>query len=422
LTYQWSVKQNGGNVDIPANIRGNSISIPSYSLATGATYTFEVTVSDSATSLTTKNSASLFISPSALVATITPSSMQLLRAGKRLTLSGLSSYDPDDPNGDFDELSYLWICRGTVTNFCPMSFLSSRNASTYTVSADATAVNRTAVIQLFLSKGPYRNATVTVPIKIIEGNAPQITVQTTSTAVTSINTANSLLLSALIQSDYNVGCSWSVSPAGSVDLAKASLTSTSKQVAGQVPTLFNLYLAGNALAVRSTYSFLLTCFSSSTSIVVTTNGPPVGGLYEITPKEGIEMSSPFQYSTAQWSDPDLPITYLFGFISSSNGLLSTVQGRSTLTYATSTLPGGLASTGYGIRTIMRVFDSLNASAQLNITVKVTPLPAAEASSAITTQLAKAADSTNLDDIKAVISVASSVISRADCTGKILSCP
>jgi hypothetical protein len=416
LTFNWKVKQGGAQVNVPSTVRGASIMVAPFALTTGLTYTFEVTVNDPSTSLFTISSTSLVVSASALVSTITStSSMQLLRAGRSLTLLGSTSSDPDDPTNQLGDLSYAWACPGSTSTVCPLSSTSLSSSASYTLSADTSAINKTAIVTLTVSK-EGRTASSSVAIKIIEGNAPLITMQTTSTAVASVNTANSLLLSALINSDYSVGCSWSVSPAGSLDLTKVALTSTNKQVLGQTPTLFNLFLAGNALSVRATYQFALTCYSSSSSIVVTTNGPPIGGIYEITPKEGTEMSTTFQYSTTQWSDPDLPITYLFGFVNAATGLLSTVQSRSVLTYASSSLPGGSSSSGFGVATIMRVFDNLNASSQLNITVLVNPLSASAASSAITTQLANAAGSTNLDDIKAVISVASSVISRADCTG------
>jgi hypothetical protein len=419
LTYKWAVKQGGNDITLNSVIKVNQFTIPQYTLVAGNTYTVQVDVNDTVTALHSLTSNTFTVQASPLVAQITPNSMQLLRAGKSLSLSGASSFDPDDKDSLLGDILYTWSCKGLKyqnhqDSTCYLT-LGEKNKPTLTIGADITAVNSTSLITLFITKGS-KNSTATVVVKGIEGSAPLITMQTTTQAATQINPASSLLLSGMIQSDYAVGCSWSVNTGLALD--KASLTPFTKQIPAASATLFNLVLSGNSLAVRSSYQFTLTCLGSSASIVVTTNGPPMGGIYSVSPNTGneIEMTTPFQFTTSQWSDPDLPVTYLFGFISPSNGLLSAIQSRSSLAYATNTLPGGLSTNQFHVNTVVQSFDALNASAQLDFTVTVNPLPAASAQSAILSQLSATTGSTNLDAVKSLISVASSVISRVDCAG------
>ncbi len=416
LVYTWNVLVGTTAVSVSEVIRGNSLTIPAYALQTGQTYTIEVTVRNKWSDLKTTVSGSFTVQVSALVASLSPSTMQLLRAGRSLTFSAAGSYDPDDLYNDNGALSYTWTCAGFTLNgkahpSCLLT-LSGSTGSTLTVSATTAAINSTSTLTLRVSKDT-RNTTASVKVQVIEGSAPLITMQTGTSSVTSINTANALLISGLVQSDYDVSCVWSATPT-TLNLETASLTSYKKSVTASTPTLANLYLAGNSLAVRSTYVFTLTCLRSAASISVTTNGPPVGGTYSISPTSGIEMSQLFTASTSQWSDTELPITYLFGFISPSTGLVSTIQSRSSVAYVSATLPGGRSTNAYLVNTIVLAFDSLNSSARLNQTVTVTPLPATDVASTIVSKLNATKGSTNLNDLKAVISVASSVISRVSC--------
>jgi hypothetical protein len=414
LTYLWKIREGNDLVDIPNTVRGNSIIISPFMLTTGFIYSFEVTVIDSSTTLSTVSITSFMISTSSLVAVITPSfSMQLLRVGSSLRLDGMNSYDPDDMTVHIGDLSYFWSCKGSGLSSCPLSS-SSPSSFSYIISANTSAINKTAIVTLTINK-ENRTASTSVNIKIIERSTPLIIMETSTSAVANVNVANPLLLSARIDSYSNVGCEWSIVPADSLNFEQNSLTPFNQQVTGNISALFNLYLSGTALAIGSSYLFSLTCSSSVSSIMVTTNVPPFGGVYTVSPLSGIELTTLFQYSASQWSDWDLPITYLFGFMNSNLNLLSTLQSRSVLPYAASVLPGGLIVNNFDVSTVVRVFDNLQAYEQRSRRVAVSPLGTSVIFSSITTQLATASGATNLDGVKSVVSVSSSVISKVNCT-------
>lgn len=410
LTYQWGVVT--GQSVASTSPRPNQFVIAQNGLTPGQTYTFRVDVRDPSTSLTASSSVTVVVSQSPLVATISPSTMQLLRAGSSLLLNGLGSIDPDDPTNAVP-LTYAWSCVTAGLSTCSLQLGATTGGKLTVTAASADSVGTVSTLTLTVSKDT-RTATASVKITGIEGTAPLVNITTGVSTVTSINVANPLLLSGQVQTSFAVNCAWTVD-SKVFDISKA-ITPLAQSVGGSTtPTVFNLYLPGSILPVRASFVFSLACSTSSSTITVTTNGPPLPGNYVVSPTVGTEMSDTFSFTATSWTDPDLPVTYLFGFFSPSTGLVLTVQSRSTLTYASSKLPGGLSAQGYQIGTIVQVFDGYNASAQANVTVVVNPLPSSSVTSTITSQLTASQDSTNLDDLKSVISVASSVISRVDCS-------
>jgi hypothetical protein len=336
--------------------------------------------------------------------------MQLVRAGSSLTLSASKSYDPDDLTSEEGSLSFSWTCVGATSSSCKVS-LGNTDQPSLTISSDQSAIDTLSIITLTVTK-EARSSTASIAVKVVNGQAPLITIMSTSESVTHVNPSNALLISGQVQSSYQVDCTWSCDST-SVDLSEA-LTPTTATVPANAPTILNLYLAGNALGVRAAYQFKLSCQNSVTTVVVTTNGPPRGGVFSVSPGTGVEMTDIFLFVTSRWSDPDLPITYLFGFVSPTTGGLSTVQSRSVFPYAESTLPAGLQSSGYAVKTSIQAFDDLNASDMATFSVTVNAFQG-DARQLIKSQLAYSIYSTNLDQVKSLISVASAVLSRVDCS-------
>jgi hypothetical protein len=94
--------------------------------------------------------------------------------------------------------------------------------------------------------------------------------------------------------------------------------------------------------------FTLSCGPSSASILVTTNGPPLFGSFKALPYHGLELSTIFNFTAVSYIDPDLPLSYQFGFI--TNGIHNVLQMKSSLSLAFSTLTSG------PISTYVQVFD------------------------------------------------------------------
>ena len=76
----------------------------------------------------------------------------------------------------------------------------------------------------------------------------------------------------------------------------------------------------NVLYPHTTYTFTVTLaynqdISTSASISVTTNGPPILGNVQVQPLSGIELIDIFHFGAYNWEDDDLPLSYGFGYYS-----------------------------------------------------------------------------------------------------------
>ena len=171
-------------------------------------------------------------------------------------------------------------------------------------------------------------------------------------------------------------------------------------------------LAASVLPVRSSLLFTLTCAQAAASIVVTVNGPPQYGSFAVDPTTGTELTSSFALATLHWSDPNLPITYQFGFVSSS-GVDLVVHGRSNSSLASTTLPAGSATAQHQVTCFVQAFDSLSAAARLSSSVTVTPqVDPVQLQASILLQLT--VSSGDVGATKNAISVGSAALNTVSC--------
>tara|TARA_A100001015_G_scaffold313683_1_gene421486 strand:- start:582 stop:2180 length:1599 start_codon:yes stop_codon:yes gene_type:complete len=77
----------------------------------------------------------------------------------------------------------------------------------------------------------------------------------------------------------------------------------------------------------STVSYYNEDKTSSASITITTNGPPILGQLAVVPLNGVELMTQFDCTTSYWEDNDLPLSYSFGYYN-MNGKRSTLQPQS----------------------------------------------------------------------------------------------
>jgi len=142
---------------------------------------------------------------------------------------------------------------------------------------------------------------------------------------------------------------WSVSSNTSFSLSAATASALSFSISAQSDTKINLVIYNNMLPASSSLIFTLSCGLSSASIHVTTNGPPLMGSFKALPNNGIELSTTFNFTASNYVDPDLPLTYQFGFI--SNNIHNVLQSRSLISITHSTLASG------SVNIYVQVFDS-----------------------------------------------------------------
>ena len=127
-------------------------------------------------------------------------------------------------------------------------------------------------------------------------------------------------------------------------------------------TIIYLVINSYMLPARSSVMFTLSCGQSSSSILVNTNGPPLLGTFEALPSHGLELSTIFNFTAIDYIDPDLPLSYQFGFI--SNGMHNVLQTRSIVSIAYSTLVEG------SVISYVQVYDAYGESVESIVSVLV----------------------------------------------------
>jgi hypothetical protein len=166
-------------------------------------------------------------------------------------------------------------------------------------------------------------------------------------------------------------------PSSSFDLSSAALVPLNQSLSGSSTSrsyTIYLLLAGNSLPAGLSKTFSLTCqldsgISSSSSITVQVNSPPLPGSFLVDPSSGYEFAS-YSFLCSKWQDVDLPISYEFSYISVTNSRL-VLRSRAELTFASLILTAGLQP-NYTVSCIAQIFDGLSASSQASYDIQVNP--------------------------------------------------
>lgn len=154
------------------------------------------------------------------------------------------------------------------------------------------------------------------------------------------------------------------------------------------------------------------------SVSILINGPPVTGVFSITPGTGEELKTKFTLSASRFLDPDLPLTYTFGFYPSSNSTsFNALVGLSEISYVETNLPAGQIADNYTIPCAITCYDYFLAGSSLKKDVRVTKLVLNDSAlnDLISSQLSKALTSGDLDVTRSVLSVSSAVVNFVNCS-------
>eukprot|EP01038_Epipyxis_sp_PR26KG_P015242 gene15242-20544_t len=177
------------------------------------------------------------------------------------------------------------------------------------------------------------------------------------------------------------GYSISVSPLAGVPSVTLSVNLTSTALSPVLTTVndgsiqsINLVLGGYSLPSQSSLLFTLSCGGSSSSMIVTTNGSPLPGEFNISPSKGTELETIFSYTADFWTDSDLPLSYQFGFYSSNSKSTNVdaifTKSKSQFSFAYSNLPAGQLLSNNQRTCFVQVFDNLNAVSNKSSVVTV----------------------------------------------------
>lgn len=426
LIYQWSVTNSSGDV-LPvvstSKQRGN-FGLGAFSLLANQVYTITLTATDSVTFTFGSASVQVSILSGALVAVVSGGSSRGVTANSALSLDASNSYDEDVKGltGEDAGLSFSWSCLTTLPvllSDCSLS-LTSDTTELLTLSAGTAAIGTVSSITVTVFDST-RSVSSSVSISVLVPGAPVVTVASTLTTV--FNPGDKLFLFGSVAAVSSCECSWSIDDT-SLDISSLALGAVSKNFALTAASsfTFNLALGGSSLAPGAQYSFELLCEDDSSSNVVgfasvkvLTNSPPSPGLYEVSPNAGTELQDTFTLAASQWIDTELPLTYSFGFLSSSD-VFQLVQSQSQLNYGTTVLPAGLDSANYSITCVGVVYDALTSNSSVSASVRVTPFVGSFSAlqSLIAAQVQSALGGT-VDQAKQAISTCSASLNSVSCS-------
>jgi hypothetical protein len=428
VQYFWAATQllPGDFTYTNATLRSNSqnptvFKLSAYTLTVGAAYTLSVTALSTASGQQSTATVQLKVLQSDLVAVLKGGSTRYAMVGEVVTLDASSSYDKDYPQQALTNsaLSYVWRCLTvapvlSATCAVTLTVADPGRSSVINVTSTYTALNTTSVVSVTVSDSG-RSSTAQVRIIVLQAPSPRLTISAVG-PTDNVNTGKPFTLLGSLYLLAPCPAAWSVDDP-TIALTTAARTPVQQlvlPVIGITALPFNLVIKSDALPQRATLQFTLSCGSTTATTAVTTNGAPLPGSFSVKPASGTELSTTFTFAATQWSDPDLPLTYQFGFQSAVSLSNLVIVSRSELSYATSSLPAGAVSRANMVDCSLRTFDSLGAFADTAAVVSVATQDDGDKASQLVLELLKSsADS--VEGVKRALAVGSSVINAANCT-------
>jgi len=409
--YSWRVALYDlyGRPDIESeSVSPGTFLLSPFILEAGKWYSFELRVTDSLTASTASAVAVVNVLRGQLVPIVAGGSERTARLGESLLLDGSGSYDQDQLGvfgSGLDTVDYSWSCIGlqpVYSSACPV-VLSPPGGESTTVS-NMTHLNATSRVTLTMSDAT-RVAVAYIDITTIEAAAPEMFVVNVASPVAR---SVELKLSATIMSSIECQSRWSYSdtdiPLENVTLSPVVVTSAAHST---LPVF--LLIAANSLTDGQSYRFTLQCRDAFASIEIGVNAAPRYGSLSVTPPSGIELSTRFEFVTRNWYDSEVPLSFQFEFISYSQ-LNMTISNRVEQSFAVGVLPAGNPDAAYNLTCLVRVFDSLDASAVAFDHVAVA-VADTDIVPILSDGLVNSAASGDVDATKQLLSVGASVINQ-----------
>jgi hypothetical protein len=374
MGYIWS-EISGNYADSLASTKDpKTLSIAADVLTAETTYTFQVVgymVDDP--SINNTATVEVVVGLQKIVALIAGGSFRQFGIGTTFTLDASSSYDPDASSGN---LKYFWSCSAdTSTADCSGLSISSKSSSTLTVAKNKLTTGEY-TFAMNLVKGT-RNDTATVTIEITAGTPPVITISKPTKAKYNIDD-EFLSVASTVSSSLSYSTSWSFVTS---DVKKPFFYNgaAASSLKNQLTAVLGLY----GFTRGDTYKFKLTAtdsagYSSYSTISITMNMPPSGGSLEVSPMSGFALETSFTFTAVQWTEDDLPVTYIFGTTAvNTDGSLDTSflspfgDERTDASYTDVTLSQGSNSSNFTVGAYTSVIDYYGATSSDHISIQVT---------------------------------------------------
>jgi hypothetical protein len=429
LLYSWTATQllPGASRYTNATVQSSSqnpavFKLPAYTLSVGATYTLTVSVLSTQSSRRASAAVQVQVLQSDLVAVLKGGSTRYVVVGEVITLDASSSYDKDYPGVALGSgtVAYAWSCL-TVAPVASASCAAELGAASLirpgviNVTSTYTALNTTSVITVTVSDAT-RSSAVQMRVIILQAPSPRLEI-TPAGSTSNVNTGKPLTLLGSLYLLAPCAATWSVDNPTIVlsGVARTPVQQLLLPTLNKAAVTLNLVLRPNVLPQRSTLQFSLSCGSATTAVSVTTNGAPMPGSFVVYPAAGQELVTVFTFAASQWSDPDVPLTYLFGFKSAVCVSNLVIVSRTEVSYATTSLPAGDVSRADAVDCSLRVFDALEAYSDLTTSTAVRTITDSAQSSQLLLDLIQSSAGT-IEAAKSALAVASTVLNAVNCTG------
>ena len=449
LVYSWSVSAGGVQLFslISSSVDRTKFYLPGFSLSTGRMYVVNLSVLDTTTRRASASFIQIFVRTGSVVAAIRGGTVQSVQRGSELELDASASYDEDvgflssgAASADNPSLQFAWLCRRTAPTFttsCGVGIVGGTSDPVLVVRATA-AEPTTSIIVVTVTEGsiadsgstdPLRSAQATVTVQATADGTPIVVIDASPSQSGKVNVNQHLRLSGSVTAGQNGSAAWGVSDP-SIPLTDAAglltpLNSTFMAPVGGAKAVIPMFfsLAAHTLPERAVLTFTLTCTLVSgvvglASVVVTTNGAPLAGVFAVSPASGLVFNTSFQFAASAWTDEDPPLLYAFSFVDGSSGTRMTVQSASEAPYGESVLPPGTAAVGSTMHMVtcsVAVFDALSAVATAERQVQVTEWKGGSTTLAVTIAAQLDAGAGNMEVTRQVLVTGASVLNTVNCS-------
>ena len=413
-----------------------------YQLQTNNLYTIMVTVS-MPSGISASATCEVFVSSGGVYAVILGGNKRVLPQSQPFQLDASLSRSKDSPNTDSSEqLSFRWSCTIlTISNYgesCNGHITNSLYSPVIDVRSGILDVGLLYLFEVLvtdISSGTSSTANVEVSVII---NAS--TIVSISSTYSVFNANNKIKISAFINTSVSVVATWQLQGSAIISLSDAgvALTQISRNFTVTPPSFFNINfpLCVSPLIfdgkVGKTFTFVLSvrpiteeddANSVTSSISLTVNTAPFGGMVEVYPTVGIALTTIFSCFTTKWMDIEgnFPLVFKFTYNIVGVPLELTLGLPSEASSASSALPCNMYSDITLISINVYANDTYGAVSSMSTIVHVTPHHGTLAMTEMQSNLSNALLRNDCNYAMQLMNMHSLIMSQANCSSVPIEC-
>ena len=374
FVYQWSILQEG----IEKNEYASQSKVPTiyylppYTLPSGILFELSLLVYDPTTYQQVVASINIYVEPEGVVSVIAGGDELSIKSMSTHIFDGSESYDKEIssvPSASLTALSYFWSCTvqfPVYSSVCPLIFA---NNTAPMLEADVGDLSEGTLLRLYLqvtsTDGIARFSKTSTQLQVTQAEVPDILINHVyigSPLHSCTNFPRKLKLNGTIVwplgyarddlfAEWNYEDKWNDGNSSEQNYFYHLLTPSLRDLSASTSTSSYLpfVLLTSTLPMQSAYTFTLSLYLSSSSMVITKtsitiyrNTPPSPGALSVTPgTAGIEMDTVFTIAAELWDDEDLPLSYKFTYQSSPSQHHTVLQAKALSHTLSTQLPAGI---------------------------------------------------------------------------------